>query len=166
MNKLTRFVKHMVSGRWQVAHRFPRRSMHAIEEAIRRSENTHTGELRFAVEAGLDWPDLLAGASSRERALEVFSHLRVWDTEQNSGVLIYLLLADHKVEIIADRGIHARVGEAGWAVICRNMEQKFRAGEFEGGVLEGIAAITALLQQHFPAHHANPNELPDYPVTL
>lgn len=166
MNKLTRFIKHMVSGRWQVARRFPRRAMHAIEDAIRRSENTHMGELRFTVEAGLDWPDLLAGASSRKRALEVFSLLRVWDTEQNSGVLIYLLLADRKVEIIADRGIHARVGEAGWAAICRNMENKFRAGEFEGGVLEGIAAITALLQQHFPAQGANPNELPDYPVTL
>lgn len=166
MNKLTRFVKHMASGRWQVARRFPKHSMHAIEDAIRRSENTHMGELRFAVEAGLDWPDLLAGTSSRKRALEVFSRLRVWDTEHNSGVLIYLLLADRKVEIVADRGIHARVGEAGWSTICRDMEQKFRAGKFEDGVLEGIAAITALLQQHFPAQGANPNELPDYPVTL
>ena len=166
MKRLTRFFKHITSGRWQVARRFPKRSMLAIEAAIRRSESSHMGELRFAVEAALDWPDLLVGASSRGRALEVFSRLRVWDTEHNSGVLIYLLLADRKVEIIADRGIHARVGEAGWAAICRNMEKKFRAGEFEGGVLEGIAAITVLLQQHFPAQGANPNELPDYPVTL
>ena len=140
--------------------------MHAIEAAIRQSETSHMSELRFAVEAGLDWPDLLAGTSSHGRALEVFSRLRVWDTEHNSGVLIYLLLADRKVEIIADRGIHARVGEAGWAAICRNMEHRFRAGEFEGGVLEGIAAITVLLQQHFPAQGVNPNELPDYPVAL
>ncbi|MDD5181029.1 MAG: TPM domain-containing protein [Gallionellaceae bacterium] len=168
MKKLLRFVKHMASGRWQVARRFPKRSMHAIEEAIRQSETRHMGELRFAVEAGLDWADLLAGTSSRKRALEVFSHLHVWDTERNSGVLIYLLLADRKVEIIADRGIHSCVGDAGWAAICRNMEKKFRAGEFEGGVLEGIAAITALLRQHFPAQDAdsNSNELPDYPVTL
>ncbi len=166
MKNLSRIVKHMVSGRWQVARRFPKRSMHTIEDAIRQSETRHMGELRFAVEAALDWPDLLAGASSRKRALEVFSHLRVWDTEHNSGVLIYLLLADRKVEIVADRGIHARVGEAGWATICRNMEKKFRAGEFEGGVLEGIAAITALLQQYFPAQGANSNELSDYPVTL
>ena len=166
MKKLIRFVKHMASGRWQVARRFNKRSMHAIEEAIRQSETRHMGELRFAVEAGLDWIDLFTDISSRKRALEVFSRLRVWDTEQNSGVLIYLLLADRKVEIIADRGIHAHVGEAGWETICRNMEKKFRAGEFEGGVLEGIAAITALLQQYFPAQGANSNELSDYPVTL
>ena len=166
MKKLTRFVKHMASNRWQVVRRFPRRSLHTIEAAIRQSETLHMGELRFAVEAGLDWPDLFADVSSQKRALEVFSRLRVWDTEQNSGVLIYLLLADRKVEIIADRGIHARVGEAGWASICRNMEKKFYSDKFEDGVLEGIAAITALLQQHFPAQGANSNELPDYPVTL
>lgn len=140
--------------------------MHAIEAAIRASENTHMGELRFAVEAGLDWPDLLAGLSSRERALDVFSHLRIWDTEHNSGVLIYLLLADRRVEIIADRGIHARVGSERWNAICYAMEYKFRADEFESGALEGIAAITALLQKHYPAKGANPNELPNRPVTL
>ena len=157
---ISRFFKHMTAGR------LPKNSMERIASAIGQSEKSHMGELRFAVETGLDWPELFAGISSRERALEVFSQLHVWDTEHNSGVLIYLLLADRTVEIVADRGIHARVGDAAWQTICRAMEQKFRAGEFEDGVLEGIAAITALLQQHFPAQGPNPNELPDEPVAL
>ena len=166
MDRLLRFFRHLTAGRWQVARCFPKHSMEKIASAIGQSEHSHMGELRFAVEAGLDWPDLIAGTSSRGRALEVFSQLGVWDTEQNSGVLIYLLLADRKVEIVADRGIHARVGQARWEAICHAMEQKFRAHEFESGVLEGVAAISALLQQHFPAQETNPNELPDYPVTL
>jgi uncharacterized membrane protein len=166
MKKLLRGLKHLTAGRWQVARHFPRGSMERIAAAISQSESRHTGELRFAVEPGLQWHELFAGLSSHQRALEVFSRLRVWDTEHNSGVLIYLLLADRKVEIVADRGIHARVGDAQWRAICRLMEQKFRAGDFEGGALEGIIAITELLQQHFPAHGQHKNELPDYPVML
>lgn len=166
MNKIIRIIRHLMSARWQVARRLPKRSMSNIASAIHQSESRHFGELRFAVEAGLDWPHLLAGISSRERALEVFSQLRVWDTEHNSGVLIYLLLAERKVEIVADRGIHVRVGNQQWQTICHAMEQKFRAGDFENGVLEGVAAISALLQQHFPAQAGKTNELPDYPVTL
>lgn len=164
--KTSSFFNHLLSGRWQVARRFPKRSMNHIEAAIHQSESLHMGELRFAVEAGLDWTDLLASTEAHERALQVFSQLRVWDTEHNSGVLIYLLLADKRVEIVADRGIHARVGTARWETICDAMQQKFRTDEFESGVLEGIAAITALLQQHYPARSDNPNELPDHPVTL
>ena len=166
MSSLLRYFRHLTAGRWQVAHRFPKGSMDKIASAIHQSESTHMGELRFAVEAGLDWPELIADASPRERALQVFSQLRIWDTEQNSGVLIYLLLADRQVEIVADRGIDARVGQARWEAICQAMEQKFHTRDFEGGALEGIAAITALLQQHFPAQGVNPNELPDHPVTL
>jgi len=124
------------------------------------------GELRFVVEAGLDWPDLFDDISSRERALEVFSHLRVWDTEHNSGVLIYLLLAERKVEIVADRGINSRVGKTAWLSICQDMESQFRTGNFENGVLLGISAITTLLQQHFPAQTHNPNDLSNRPVIL
>lgn len=166
MNKLKRILKHLVAGRWQVARVFPSSAMRSIQAAINESERLHDGELRFAVEAGLEWHELWRGQSPRARAIEVFSQLRVWDTEQNSGVLIYLLLAEHKVEIVADRGIHAKVGKAGWEAICQQMERRFRAGEFETGVVEGIAAITALLQQHFPASHDNPNELPDAPIVL
>lgn len=166
MNKMMRFLKHLLATRWQVASCFPAYSMRAIRDAIQASEASHMGELKFAVEAGLDWPQLLAGTSSRERAIEVFSQLRVWDTEHNSGVLIYLLLADHKVEIVADRGIHARVGNEGWTTICHSMEKEFRRGNFESGVLQGITAISALLNEHFPAHPHNPNELSDQPSVL
>lgn len=167
MGKIIRFLKHLTAGRWQVVRHFPAASMRAIEQAIRESERSHHGELRFVVEAGLELPELLRGVTPRARAIEVFSQLRVWDTEQNSGVLIYLLLADRDVEIVADRGIHARVGEEGWHAICRDMERRFRQGAFEQGVVEGIAAISALLQQHFPATETdNPNEMPDAPVVL
>lgn len=163
---LIRIFKHLSAGRWQVRRAFPSNSMDRIASAIQTSEHEHMGELRFAVEAGLDWPELMSGITSHQRALQVFSDLRVWDTEQNSGVLIYLLLADRKVEIIADRGIHARVGTAGWQAICCRMENAFRAGDFESGVLDGITDITALLRRHFPAQANNSNELPNEPVVL
>jgi uncharacterized membrane protein len=166
MDTLKRTLKHLFAGRWQVLRHFPKSSMAAIEAAIKRSESKHMGELRFAVEAGLDIHELWHGISPRQRAIELFSQLRIWDTEHNSGVLIYLLLADRDVEIIADRGIHARVGGAQWQVICHEMEKHFRKGDFEQGALAGIAAISALLQQHFPAHGARANELPDSPVVL
>ncbi|HEY6094576.1 MAG TPA: TPM domain-containing protein [Gallionellaceae bacterium] len=166
MNKWARFFRHLTATRWQVTRCFPASSMHAIRDAIRASESRHMGELRFAVEAGLDPARILAGTSSRQRALQVFAQLGVWDTEHNSGVLIYLLLADRKVEIVADRGIHARVGEAGWATICHEMERHFHAGRFEEGALHGIAAISELLQQHFPAQGSKRNELPDRPAIL
>lgn len=166
MEKFIRILKHLTAARWQVARHFPRRSMETIAAAIAQSEAHHMGQLRFAVEAGLDWHALAARISSHQRALDVFSRLRVWDTEHNSGVLIYLLLADRKVEIVADRGIHAKVGNERWRAICHAMEQQFRAGDFEAGVLEGIASITNLLKQHFPAQGPHKNELPDYPVTL
>ena len=166
MKKLIRFFKHITAARWQVSRRLSKHSMNVIEAAIHASETRHMGELRFAVEAGLDWPELLSGVTSRQRALMVFSQLRVWDTEHNSGVLIYLLLADHKVEIVADRGIHSRVGTASWMSICQDMENKFRLGQFEQGVLLGINSITTLLQQHYPVHGQKLNELSDRPTVL
>lgn len=166
MKEITRFIKHLFAARWQARLRFPQRSMQAIAAAIHNSEKLHMGELRFVVEAGLEWHDLFSGINSRERALQLFSQLRIWDTEHNSGVLIYLLLTDHKVEIVADRGINAKVSPAKWLSICQDMESSFRANEFESGVLLGVAAITRLLQQHFPSQELNPNELPDQPVIL
>jgi len=166
MKKLIRIFKHLISAHWQISRRLPMHSMNAIEVAIRDSEKLHMGELRFVVEAGLDWPELFAGLSSHDRALEVFSNLRIWDTEHNSGVLIYLLLADRRVEIVADRGIYSRVGQSAWVNICQDMESNFRSGEFEQGVLLGISAITQLLQQYFPAQAHNANDLPDRPIVL
>lgn len=162
-----RIFQHLFSGPWQVRQRFPKEAMQRIQAEIASSENLHLGELRFAVEAGLHWHALLHRTTARARAIEVFSQLRIWDTEHNTGVLIYLLLADHDVEIVADRGIHAKVGEQVWRDICLAIERHFRQGRFEQGIIEGIQAITAQLQLHFPADtYKNPNELPDAPVVL
>jgi uncharacterized membrane protein len=140
--------------------------MRNIEAAVRDSERQHRGEIRFVVEAALHPLQLLHGITPRQRALELFAQLRVWDTEHNSGVLVYLLLADRDVEIVADRGIHGCVGSEGWQDICSQMEAAFRRGEFEAGAVVGITQIGKVLQRHFPAGAANPNELPNTPVIL
>ena len=146
--------------------RFPRRALPAIERAIAESEATHRGEIRFAVEDALDGPALLAGQSARERALEVFSQLRVWDTEENNGVLIYLLLADHDLEIVADRGINARVAQGEWEKICHDMEQALGRGEYEKAVVQGIQEASQLLARHYPPRPGDRNELPNKAVML
>jgi len=151
---------------WQVNRAFPRQSLIAIEQAIKASETAHVGEIRFALEGALDGTPLFKGQSARERALEVFSQLRVWDTECNNGVLIYLLLADRDVEIVADRGVHAKVGSQEWEQICRTMETVFKQGNYQGGVISGIQAVTQQLMKHFPASGVGQNELPDKPVVL
>lgn len=166
MNNVIRYIKHLSATRWQVSRKFPASSLKAIEAAIAASEKSHMGELRFIVESGLELPALLSGLSARARALQVFSDLRIWDTEQNSGVLIYLLLAERKVEIVCDRGINKRVDQSTWNSICKNMEHHFRLGHFEAGALKGINAITQLLQKHFPAHSDNRDELSNSPVII
>ena len=140
--------------------------MQVIEAAIRASEMTHHGQIRFAVEAALDLLPLLRNQSARGRAIDVFSLLRVWDTEHNNGVLIYLLLADRDVEIVADRGVSHLVAPAEWERICRDMERAFRDGRFEEGVLAGIRAVSAHLVRHYPGESKSLNELPDQPVVL
>ena len=109
---------------------------------------------------------LFKDQSPRERAIELFAHLRVWDTEQNNGLLIYLLLADRAVEIVADRGIHAKVGTDEWSKICRQMETAFKQSNYEAGVLSGVQTVTEHLVEHFPASGNRKNELPDKPVVL
>ena len=152
--------------RWQVARAFSRKSLLAIEQATKASETAHTGEIRFVVEGALDGTPLFEGQSARQRAIDVFSQLRIWDTEHNNGVLVYLLLADRDVEIVADRGIHSKVGSREWENICRRMETCFKQADYEGGVVGGIQAVTQKLIKHFPASGAGRNELPDKPVVL
>ena len=163
---LERIVRHLFAPHWIVGRAFPRRTLDAIEAATRASEETHDAELRFAVEAGLHPLPVSRGQTARARALEVFANLRVWDTEHNSGVLIYVQLVDRRIEIVADRGIAAKVSQHEWDSICRRMEDAYRKREFEEGTLLGIAHITALLARHFPPLKDNPNELADRPVVL
>ena len=161
-----RIVKHLLMTHWHVNRTFPQDALSTIEQAIKVSEANHTGEIRFAIEGALDTKPLLQGQTARERAIEVFSQQRLWDTENNNGVLIYLLLADRDVEIVADRQVHAKVGSREWESICRTMETAFRQAEFQRGVMDGIQAVTRHLTQHFPASGTNPNELPDRPVMI
>jgi uncharacterized membrane protein len=162
-----RWVRHLFTDHWSVRRAFPPAAMRAIEKTIGEEERRHGGQIRFAVEASLPLGELLRGVQSRERAVEWFGRLRVWDTEHNSGVLICLLLADRRVEIVADRGIHARVGSAAWEAICGEMQQEFARGQFERGVVIGIHAVSDLLAAHFPAAEGGKaNELSDKPVVL
>nr|WP_197523992.1 TPM domain-containing protein [Cupriavidus sp. USMAHM13] len=164
MANLQRMARHLLMTHWRVRRTFPHETLLAIEQAIATSESTHIGQLRFAVEGALSFAALSKGLTARERAIEVFSHLHVWDTEHNNGVLIYLLLADRSVEIVADRGIHARVKQEEWDAICRQMEDTFRRNEFKQGVLRGIEAIGSLLATHFPTGVGGTDELLNTPV--
>jgi uncharacterized membrane protein len=164
---LGRIGRHLLQHHWRVRKVFPPTVLATIERAIKASEATHSGQIRFVVEGALDGAPLLRNQSARSRALDVFSHLRIWDTAHNNGVLIYLLLADRVVEILADRGIDAKVDAAEWKNICTMMEAEFGQGNFEAGVLKGIAAVTRQLAMHFPKHGGGDgNELPDAPVVM
>jgi uncharacterized membrane protein len=163
---IKRWCRHLCALPSAVKKHFSHDAIQRIEAAIASSEALHSGEIRFAVEAKLSFLELIARKTAQQRVLEVFSELRVWDTAQNNGVLIYLLVADHDFEILADRGIHQHVGSAGWAQISHQMELMFRQGQFEAGVIYGISKISEHLIQHYPAKGENHNELPNTPVIL
>lgn len=163
-----RWLRHLFAGD-PVARHFPPATLDAIQHAIAAGERRHRGEVCFAVEGALPWRLALSRRSVRERAAEVFAHLRVWDTRENTGVLIYVLLAEHAIEIVADRGIDLHVDAADWAAMAKRMAQAFRDGRFEDGLTQALEEVSALLVQHFPADPNAPargNELPDAPVVL
>ena len=161
-----RALKHLFTPDWVATRAFPAAVLERIEHAIGVSERRHRGELRFALEASLEPLDVLRGIAPRARALDLFASLRVWDTEENSGVLIYLQMVDHRIEIVADRGINRLVEQSRWDAICRRMEVEFRAGRFESGTVAAINEVSELLATHFPASGDNPDELPNRPVVL
>ena len=166
MVNIKRWIKHVFFPPWAWRRAFPQATLDAIEAAIHASEVHHYGEIRFAIENSLVGTRVWHGMSGRERAIEVFSNLRVWDTEHNSGVLVYLLLADRDIEIVADRGIAARVDPSAWERVAQAMEAAFRQGGFEQGSLEGIHQISVLLTAHFPSAGSHPNELSNQPVII
>jgi uncharacterized membrane protein len=167
---IKRIFKHLLYPNWLARRAFPDAAMDRIEAVVTASERMHHVEIRCAVEGALDLGLLLRGISARQRAISLFAELGVWDTEANNGVLIYLLLADRDVEIVADRGFDGRISAAQWASICREMEARFAGGEFEVGTLSGIEHIHALLRAHFPASASesasNPDELPNRPLQV
>jgi uncharacterized membrane protein len=163
---IRRITRHLLQQHWRARQVFPPGVLARIEQAIKATETTHSGQVRFVVEGALDGAPLFRNQPVRHRALDVFSHLRIWDTAHNNGVLIYLLLADRDVEIIADRGIDAKVGRKRWEEICREMEAEFGSGQFERGVIKGIETVSRELARHFPPGGPHPNELPDKPVVM
>jgi uncharacterized membrane protein len=166
MARTHRLLRHVVTDHVSVRRVFPPAALAQIEQAIAAGEERHRGQVCFAVEGALPPLRVLRKLTPRERALEVFGLLRVWDTEENAGVLIYLLLADRDVEIVADRGIDRRVGSEAWQAICTRMEAAFRASRHGDGVVQGIDEISRLLAAHFPREQPGTNELPDRPVLL
>lgn len=168
MIPLARIFRHWMNTPRAVAKAFPPATLEAIQSAIAAAEERHSGEIRFAVEGSLPWSYLRRDAAPRERAWMVFSKLRVWDTELNNGVLIYVELADRNVEIVADRSAARRIPKADWQAIANGMRERFRAGEFEAGSLEAIRAVGERLASEFPleASTANRNELSNRPALL
>lgn len=160
--QIQRLLTHLLFPDWKSTSYFPTASRRQIEEAITKSEQLHSGELRFVVETSLDIKSLLQNKMAKARALEVFSEMGIWDTENNNGILIYLLLAERSVEIIVDRGIAKKVDSSEWETICHNMELSFAKQEYLSGTLSAIESIGQLLHQYFPKNFQSQNELPDH----
>lgn len=161
-----RLLKHLFAP--SVARLFPAEALEHIASAIAASERHHGGEICFAVEPSLHPRALWAGKQARDRAGDVFAQLRVWDTHANNGVLLYLLLADHRIEIVADRGFDGLVSAEQWRGVCQLIEEPLKTGQPEAAVLRGVQAVSALLAEHFPrdAGYIDSNELADHPCVL
>jgi uncharacterized membrane protein YgcG len=164
-NAFLRLLKHRLYDEADALKALGPHGVARLERHVAESERRHSGEIRVCVESGLPWSYLWRGADARERAIAMFGKLRVWDTEHNNGVLIYLLLAEHRIEIVADRGLAKKVDVATWRGIADSMREAFRTGRFAEGLDQALTAVDALLVQHFPLGEgdANPNELPNRP---
>jgi uncharacterized membrane protein len=167
MGRMQRLWTNLCRGWFQLRRHFPATLLDEMAAAIAAGERTHLGEIRFVVESRLAPLDVLAGLDAAMRARQLFAQLRVWDTELNTGVLFYVLMAEHRIEIVVDRGVAATVAADEWDAICARIQQHYAGGRWREGSLEGIARANALLAQHFPGtDRANPDELPDRPVLL
>jgi uncharacterized membrane protein len=164
--EMRRFWLHVAMSPAKARRAFPAGTMDAIARSIGESEKLHRGEICFVVEAELTTPQLWRGLGSRERAREVFAANGVWNTEENNGVLVYVLLAERRVEIVADRGIDRCVAPEEWRAICDAMDAAFAAGRFEEGAIAGVRAISELLVRHFPETGEGRNQLGDRPVLM
>jgi uncharacterized membrane protein len=161
-----RSLRHLFVSKWLTRRRFTDEVDSAIESAIRTAESRTSGEIRFVIETALDPLAVWRGFTPRERALEVFAQFRVWDTELRNGVLIYVLVADRDVEILADRGAAAAISAESWEQAARIMEAAFRAGRFREGSVAGVEAVGELLARRFPPGARDRDELPNQPALL
>ena len=163
---LKRFWRHVLMSPIKVARSFPPSTLDAIQREVAAQEKRHRGEVCFVVEAELNSWQLWRDLASRDRAREVFALRGVWNTEENNGVLIYLLLADRVVEVVADRGIDKRVRPEEWQSICRAMEAAFAQGNYEEGAIAGVRSVSDLIARDFPANGEVRNELDDRPALI
>ncbi len=181
LTRLNTLIRHLWLDADDTARAIPKDMLQRLAQRVAASEQRHSGEIRICVEASLPWSylrrvdkNLPMRAVTRQRAVTLFGKLRVWDTEQNNGVLIYLLLAEHAIEIVADRGIARHVGQPHWQDMIARMAKAFRAGRYEDGLTEALEETSAVLMKHFAidsgaagaSQKANPNELPDNPLLL
>jgi uncharacterized membrane protein len=165
MNRLLRILKHRWLDETDAQRALDATALSRLRKRVQEGESRHRGEIRVCVEAGLPLSYLWRNATPRERAITLFGKLRVWDTEHNSGVLIYLLLAERAIEIVADRGLARHVSPHQWRGLTHGMSAEFKTGHFERGLMQAIETVDRLLNQHFPLQpgELNPNELPDQP---
>ena len=164
--RCSRVLRHWRSSKADAQRAFPDSTLEAVARAITAGEQTHRGEVRFIVEKALPTDEVWDGVTNRQRALALFADYGVWDTEDNCGVLIYVNLAEHKVDIVADRGIDRKIDVATWQAVCRTMTEGFKQGNYHDATLAAIEQVNTLLRTHFPANGARPNELPDSPIML
>ncbi|OWQ84708.1 hypothetical protein CDN99_23525 [Roseateles aquatilis] len=166
--RFRRFFRHRFWDEADVRRVLPAAALARLSARVTESELRHGGEIRLCVEASLPMSYLWRGAAARERALALFGKLRVWDTERNNGVLIYLLLAEHAIEIVSDRGLNRRVNAAQWQTIVDGLGQSLRGGLYEQGLIDAIRAVEGLLAEHFPPDPGalRRNELPDAVVVI
>lgn len=170
MMRLKRFFRHRWVNEASTARLISPELLQRLEQRVHASEQRHSGEIRIYVETSLPMHYLYRNEPSsslvRERAVAMFSDLRVWDTAHNNGVLIYLLVVEHAIEVVADRGLNAWMSATAWTRLIEDMGGAFRRGDYEGGLTNALEEVSAVLVQHFPVEigDTNPNELPDAPV--
>ena len=170
LNRIKRMLKHSWLDSSSAHHAMPPELLLRLQQQVTASEQRHSGELRIYVEGSLPasylWCDTTTRHLTRQRAVDLFSELRVWDTAHNNGVLIYLLLAEHAIEIVADRGLNQVVDTQAWQHLMTRMRKAFQQGHFEVGLSQALNEVSELLVQRFPlkAGESNPNELPDSPL--
>lgn len=163
---IARWFRHVFRIPGEVRRLLDTEALDAIERAVNEVESRHSGEIRVAIESSLDVPELWQGVTPRRRALQAFGSLGVWDTERNNGVLIYVLVADHDVEIVADRGIAARVAQDEWNAICRLIQTHCEQGRYRDGLVEGVRSVGEVLARHFPHEGGDRDEQPNRPVLI
>jgi uncharacterized membrane protein len=164
----SRAFRHAFATQSALRRAFTPAALGQIEAAVGASERLHGGEIRVAVEGALEPGEAWRGKTPRERALEVFAALGVWDTDANNGVLIYVLLADHDVEIVADRGFNGRVAATQWSAVCEDMQREFRDGQYARGTVAGVEAVGRIIAEHYPPRpgQRDQDELPNRPAVL